>query len=97
MACGAQYIGPIPNPLGCGRELHFWSFIVAPMVFALGAGVSIYRGHPACRHPQPVNRPIVSYMAFAACLLFAGASWLVSLRRDSILIKPRRGTTVTLC
>lgn len=69
------------HPLGYGRELYFWSFIVALMVFALGAGVSIYQGIQHVRHPQPINRPIVSYVVFAACFVFEGASWLVSLRQ----------------
>src|SRR5512133_716194 len=32
------------HPIGHGRELYFWSFIVAVLIFALGAGVSIFEG-----------------------------------------------------
>jgi len=69
------------HPLGYGRELYFWSFIVALMVFALGAGVSIYQGVVHVRQPQPISRPLVSYVVFGLCFLFEGASWLVSLRQ----------------
>jgi cation diffusion facilitator family transporter len=69
------------HPLGYGRELYFWSFIVALMVFALGAGVSIYQGFAHVRQPQPINRPLVSYVVFGLCLMFEGSTWLVSLRQ----------------
>jgi cation diffusion facilitator family transporter len=69
------------HPLGYGRELYFWSFIVALLIFALGAGVSIYQGSLHVRHPQPISRPLVSYVVFGLCFMFEGASWLVSLRQ----------------
>ena len=42
------------HPLGHGRELYFWSFIVALLVFALGAGVSFYEGVVHILAPEPV-------------------------------------------
>src|SRR3954468_22786652 len=69
------------HPAGYGRELYFWSFIVALLVFALGAGVSIFQGVARIRHPQPIENPIVSELVLAASFLFEGWSWLVSVRQ----------------
>ena len=71
----------LEHPLGYGRELYFWSFIVALMVFALGAGVSIYQGVVHVLQPQPIKRPLVSYVVFGLCFLFEGATWLIALRQ----------------
>jgi cation diffusion facilitator family transporter len=69
------------HPLGYGRELYFWSFIVALLVFALGAGVSIYEGIGHIRQPEPISEPFVNYVVLAAALVFEGASWVISLRQ----------------
>lgn len=69
------------HPLGHGRELYFWSFIVALLVFALGAAMSVYGGMMHIRHPEPISSPGVSYVVLALSFLFEGASWLVSLRQ----------------
>lgn len=63
------------HPLGYGREIYFWSFVVALLIFALGAGVSMYEGFVHIRHPEPMQRPIINYAVYAASALFEGISW----------------------
>ena len=69
------------HPFGFGRELYFWSFIVAVLIFALGAAASIYGGIGQIRRPHPITSPAVNYIVLALSFLFEGGSWLVSLRQ----------------
>jgi cation diffusion facilitator family transporter len=68
------------HPLGHGRELYFWSFIVALLVFALGAGVSFYEGIIHIMAPEPVANVKVNYIVLGLSFLFEGSSWLVALK-----------------
>ena len=68
------------HPLGHGRELYFWSFIVALLVFALGAGVSLYEGIVHVLAPEPVVNAKVNYIVLGLSFLFEGSSWLVALK-----------------
>jgi cation diffusion facilitator family transporter len=68
------------HPLGHGRELYFWSFIVALLVFALGAGVSFYEGIVHIMAPEPVVNAKVNYIVLGLSFLFEGSSWLVALK-----------------
>lgn len=61
------------HPLGYGRELYFWSFIVAILVFSLGAGVSVYEGILHILHPEPGADPTVAYIVLA--IAFALEGW----------------------
>lgn len=63
------------HPLGYGREIYFWSFVVALLVFALGAGVSVVEGIAHIRAPEPITRPGLNYAVYAASFLFEGISW----------------------
>src|SRR4051812_39481640 len=69
------------HPLGHGRELYFWSFIVALLVFALGAGVSLYEGVTHVLAPLPIERPLVNYAVLALSLVFEGASWWIAFKQ----------------
>jgi cation diffusion facilitator family transporter len=68
------------HPLGHGRELYFWSFIVALLVFALGAGISFYEGVIHILDPEPVQNPTVNYVVLALSFLFESGSWWVALK-----------------
>jgi cation diffusion facilitator family transporter len=69
------------HPLGHGRELYFWSFIVALLIFAIGSGVSIYQGIAQIREPEPIHSPWVNYVVLAFALVFEGGSWSVSFKQ----------------
>ena len=62
------------HPFGYGRELYFWSFVVAVMVFALGAGVSIYEGIIHIADPEPAVSPIVAYGVLLIAFVLEGGS-----------------------
>jgi cation diffusion facilitator family transporter len=68
------------HPLGYGRELYFWSFVVALLIFALGAGVSAYEGVDRLLHPVLIERPGVIFAVLGVSLAFEGSSWLVGIR-----------------
>ena len=68
------------HPLGYGRELYFWSFIVALLIFAVGAGVSFYEGIVHLQNPEPMQRPIINYIVLGLSLVFEGGSWWVAVR-----------------
>ncbi|AZO40600.1 cation transporter [Mesorhizobium sp. M7D.F.Ca.US.005.01.1.1] len=68
------------HPLGHARELYFWSFIVALLVFALGAGVSFYEGVVHIMAPEPVANAEVTYIVLGLAFLFEGSSWWVALK-----------------
>ncbi len=76
----AERPADIDHPLGHGRELYFWSFIVALLVFAMGAGVSIYEGVSHILAPEPSSNHLVAYVVLGVSLLFEGFSWTVALR-----------------
>ena len=70
----------IEHPLGYGREIYFWSFVVAVLLFAFGAGVSFYQGVLHVLNPEPVQHVAASYMVLGVSALFDGTTWWLALR-----------------
>jgi cation diffusion facilitator family transporter len=68
------------HPFGHGKELYFWSLIVAVLIFGLGGGMSLYVGIVHVRQPVPVHEAMWSYIVLAAAALFEGASLLIAFR-----------------
>ncbi len=66
-------------PFGHGKEVYFWGFIVAIMIFTVGAGVSIYKGVHHLLHPTTIQNPTLNYIVLACAMLFEGAAWYFAL------------------
>ena len=69
------------HPFGHGKELYFWSLMVAVLIFGLGGGVSFYEGIHHIRHPEPLSDPTWNYIVLGAAALFEGASFVIALRQ----------------
>ena len=68
------------HPFGYGLQLYFWTFVVAVLIFGVGAGVSVVEGISKIRTPHPIESPWLNYLVLGLALLFEGAVWIVALR-----------------
>ncbi|MDE2619406.1 MAG: cation diffusion facilitator family transporter [Sphingomonadales bacterium] len=67
------------HPFGYGRELYFWSFVVAILVFALGAGVSVYEGVLHILDPEPASDPLIAFLVLGIAFALEGWSTVAAL------------------
>jgi cation diffusion facilitator family transporter len=70
----------LTHPFGYGRELYFWSFIVALLVFAVGSGVAFYEGVTHILAPKPATNLAINYIVLCLSVLFEGYSWRIALK-----------------
>lgn len=68
------------HPLGHGRELYFWSFVVALLIFTGGAGISIYEGVVHIRDPHPITDPSINFAVLGIAAIFEGTSLTFAVR-----------------
>lgn len=68
------------HPFGYGMEEYFWAFVVAILIFGLGAGISFYEGLKRVMEPHELSDPFVNYIVLSLAILFEGGSWFVAFR-----------------
>jgi cation diffusion facilitator family transporter len=66
------------HPFGYGMELYFWTFVVAILIFAVGAGVSIYEGIEKLRHPHAVTDVYINYLVLGFAFVFEAGAWWIA-------------------
>lgn len=69
------------HPFGHGKELYFWSLIVAVLIFGLGGGVSVYEGIQHMRAPAPMRDAFWNYVVLAFAAVFESTSLCIGLRQ----------------
>ena len=68
------------HPFGHGKELYFWSLIVAILIFALGGGMSVYEGVTHLAHPHHSPDPTWNYVVLGFAIIFESASFYFALK-----------------
>lgn len=69
------------HPFGHGKELYFWSLIVALLLFALGGGMSLYEGIIHILEPEPISDPFWNYIVLGLAFVFESAAWYVAFKQ----------------
>jgi cation diffusion facilitator family transporter len=66
-------------PFGHGKEIYFWSFVVAMLIFALGGAVSIYKGWQHLLHPVEIKSITINYVVLGLAIVFESvALWVAT-------------------
>lgn len=63
------------HPFGYGKEMYFWSLVVAIVVFGIGGGMSIVEGVHRLAQPEPLANPVWSYAVLAFAFVLESISW----------------------
>ncbi|NNE23722.1 MAG: cation transporter [Rhizobiales bacterium] len=77
------------HPFGYGRELYFWAFVVALIIFSVGSGVSLYEGINKVLHPHEVSNPHINYIVLGVSMLFEAFPLTIAFKE----FNKRRGDT----
>lgn len=81
------------HPFGYSKEIYFWSFVVAIVLFSLGSGVAIYEGVDKVYHPHPLQNVYILYLVLGVSIALEGVSTFKALSEFN---SRRRGTDAGL-
>jgi cation diffusion facilitator family transporter len=73
------------HPFGYGRERYFWSFVVALVLFSLGALFAIYEGIHKIQHPEPIDRPEWAIGILCFALVMESLSFRTAVRESAAI------------
>src|SRR5690348_3411 len=71
------------HPFGYGKEIYFWTLVVAISLFGIGGGMSVYEGISHINHPEPLKDPTWNYIVLGLAFLFTGGSWFIAFKEFS--------------
>ncbi len=77
------------HPMGYGRNLYFWSFMVAMLLFTMGGAFSVYEGIHKMQHPEPVENVFVGLGVLGFSLILEGGATISNIRQ----LNKKRGET----
>ncbi len=67
-------------PFGHGKEVYFWSFVVALLIFAVGSGLSIFKGIQHISHPTEITNPLLNYLVLGFAILIEGFVFFIAIK-----------------
>jgi cation diffusion facilitator family transporter len=66
------------HPFGYGAEIFFWAFVVAILIFAVGAGISFYEGVYKLLNPHPIEKAYINYIVLGLAFVFEATAWVIA-------------------
>ncbi len=72
------------HPFGYGKEIYFWSFVVAILIFALGGGIALYEGIHHILHPKPLENLIWNYAVLGIAIVIEGNALRIAMREFNL-------------
>ena len=73
------------HPFGYGKEIYFWSFVVAVSIFFVGAVFSIYKGVDKILHPEQIHSYTLSVVVLLGAMVFEAYAFMVAYKEASKL------------